>query len=328
VLGAAVFVVASVVVQAVPASAETAITEVGWWSASPNATAPPGGFAIQGSPDGTSTSLAAIRILVTPEPILRAALVLDEVGGLSNENAALQVCPTLGPWKAAAKGPITDAPDPDCTTSAPLVRSATTGTWSAEVTPFLGGASEVSLMVVVQPASDAPPPTVTPPPPPPIPPGVPPPVPAVPVSGLPLNAEIQFAPPGLSVDLVFGDEDDAASGTGDTDFSDLSTGSGSSSSSDAFVVPTDASSSFRGSGSFDSFAPRVTAAPVADPAGLSAATPVPGQGQVLAGDPARFRVDPKSRSWPFGRMLLFVLVAAVAGAGSSFARSRLRSATA
>jgi hypothetical protein len=320
---AAVLVIASVLGPASPAAAEITITEVGWWSANPSASAPPGGFAIQGAPDGTSSSVAAIRVLVTPEPIVRAALILTEAGGLSNENAALQVCPTADEWTAVEGGEFTEAPAPDCTTPVPLTRSATSRTWSAEITQLLTGTSQVSLMVVIQPANEAPPPTVSPPPTPGVPPPVPPPVPGSPVAGVPLNAEIQFGPPALSVDLAF--SDDAASE--DTDFSDLSTGS----SSESFIVPTDSSSfvspSFTGSGS-TSFAAPVTATPAADPAGLAAETPIPGQGQVLAGDPPRFQVDAEPRSWPFARMFLFVVVAAVIGAASSFARARLRSATA
>ena len=63
----------------------------------------------------------------------------------------------------------------------------------------------------------------------------------------------------------------------------------------------------------------------ADPAGLVAETPVPGQGQVLAGDPPRFRVDDgQSRPVPWGRIGLFVIGSAIVAVGSTLARSRLR----
>ena len=330
-VGAAFAGVCSVLMLVLPARADATITAVGWWSANPQATAPPGGFAIQGAPDGTSTSLAAIRVLVTPEPITRAALVLNEAGGLSNENAALQVCTTADPWQPVERGEITEAPAPDCTKAVPLVRSPTTKSWSADVTGLVQGVSEVSLMVVVPPPSgEAPAPTVTPPPAPPIPPPVPPAVPAPPVAGLPLNLEIQFGPPTLSVDLAFSEATDPE--TSDTDFSDLSTGS----SDGSFIAPTD--SSFGGS-SFSTFTPSAptssfdfqqpAAVAAADPAGLAAATPVPGQGQVIAGDPPRFRVDDGTkRPIPWGRIGLFVIGSAAVAALSTLARSRIRTTTA
>lgn len=235
------------------AGAQTApgITELGWWSRSPAATAAEGGFRVAAAPDGP-TSVAALRIETGAEGLSAAPIEVPEVGGVGVEVAAIRACPTTENWTAASPGPLEEAPPQDqCQgTFVDLTRDAAAKTWKGDLGPLLAGKTGVASVVIV------PGPAATPgggqqPPPPAGP--LPAPTPAGP-SPVPLAFDVELGPPVLTAapggaPSASGDSggsgftDEPAAVGGDAGTSSPSFGAGSSSfSTDALDLPAPAAS--------------------------------------------------------------------------------------
>ena len=110
-----------------------AVVGVGWWTRQPAAGARNGGFQVANAPDG-AYSEAALRVRVDSPSLTKAVLVLNEGGGLRQDSAAIQVCPTSSTWGQADPGSWDQAPQADCRRQAvKLDRNASQSTWSANV---------------------------------------------------------------------------------------------------------------------------------------------------------------------------------------------------
>lgn len=135
------------------------ITDVGWWSQRPGASAAPtGGFEVA-SGLGGDQSIAALR--TTNRGASSTTLVLEEADGEDGGPGALQVCTVTGEWSAANPGSFADAPTFDCEAgSAALERDSASSEWRGEVTSLLAGGAS-SLMVVPAAQSAAPLPVST-----------------------------------------------------------------------------------------------------------------------------------------------------------------------
>lgn len=136
-------------------TAGPAAVEVGWWTRLPTESAPAGGFAVGSAPDGP-TSVAAVR-LDLESGVRSATLDVSEAGGTLQGLAALRVCVTTTPWRAAAGGPMTDAPTADCGGHAVSLVSRGSGAWQADVSTLTTGRTGVvSLMVLPDPDQGVP----------------------------------------------------------------------------------------------------------------------------------------------------------------------------
>lgn len=269
----------------VAAQVAASITETGWWSRNPAATAPAGGFQVASAPDGP-VSVTALRVQVDATSLRSALLILSESNQVGT--ATLQVCPTTAAWSAAAPGPITAAPAPECGSAVALQRNEVQRVWTADVAAVLGGgAGQKSLVVVPGPSA------------------LPVPVPfQVDFAGAALQADGDVPPPsGATGDGAFG------GGIADTtpfatDFSaptDL--GVAPSFSAPAIETPTAA-------------IPSVSETATAAPAQVPGRFPTRGDiGIPVAGGPKK----------PWGRLPLLILAAAAVGAGSAVGRERLQS---
>lgn len=120
--------------------------ELGWWSQSPVASAPPGGFAVAHAANQT-VSVAAVRLRL-PTGDHSVVLTAPETGGAGQATAAVRVCTTTSTWHAAAPGPWAEAPVADCVRSAVFTRAADGATWTGDVSALVLGGGEVSLMLV------------------------------------------------------------------------------------------------------------------------------------------------------------------------------------
>ncbi|MBI2168628.1 MAG: hypothetical protein HYU28_03880 [Actinobacteria bacterium] len=165
-------------VGAVPrAAAEPAVSEVGWWTSSPFASAPEGGVAVGNAPNGPS-SVAAVRLDLGRGVTGAATLRLEEAGGFAQEVASIQACRGDDAWQAADGGPLEDAPEDRCGTS-PVLLEETEGVWTVDVAALIGGDSTATVMLLPGPGSD-------------------------PTGTLGLGWEVQFHEPSLSATEVAG----------------------------------------------------------------------------------------------------------------------------
>ncbi len=133
------------------ASAETidvGVTEVGWWSSNPIAIPQPeGGFQVVAGPDGSTQSLAAIRLSIAAVSIDSLPVHLVESSSVGADFGMLRLCSTKDAWTAANPGTLESAPTPDCTISAGLTRT-TDGSWLGDAAALAPHGGEVSLMVL------------------------------------------------------------------------------------------------------------------------------------------------------------------------------------
>lgn len=129
-----------------PVFAVPRVTEVGWWSRQPGATAPQGGFAVATTPDGP-TSVAAVRLEL--EFGIEVPILTAKESTLRGSVSTLRVCPTGDAWTPASPGTFDKAPKAACdVASADLVRQAD-GNWRADVGPLLRGRTgTVAVMIV------------------------------------------------------------------------------------------------------------------------------------------------------------------------------------
>lgn len=143
------------VAPAAPAATVTVrVAAVSWWSRQPGAAAQPaGGFQIADGIDGAE-SAAAIRVEVPEAQGLKATLVLAEAASsIAPTAAGIRVCTTSGGWPAANPGPYAQLPKADCSHPVTLRRSGSPPQWTGDVTSMLPPATTVNLEI--QPAVDA-----------------------------------------------------------------------------------------------------------------------------------------------------------------------------
>lgn len=129
------------------------VTDVGWWSRRPGATAQPAAYFEVANGLQGEESVAALRVPLAGA-VLSATIELTESGGVAQQAAVLKLCTTSTPWTPANPGAFADAPKPDCTVSVEPKREAS-GKWSADVTGLLaaaGAAGAANVMVLPVPA--------------------------------------------------------------------------------------------------------------------------------------------------------------------------------
>lgn len=290
--------------------AGASISDVGWWTSNPAASAPEGGLAVSAGPSGT-ISVGAVRVLLLVDRIDTARLSLAEEGGLQAGGAQLQVCATPNAWSAGPKQPMAAAPKAECEGGTAELKRSAEGVWSADVSSLLtpdGDDREVSLMVV--PAGSG---------------------------SVPVGFEVRFNPPAIE---ATGTSDDDASSSFDTSeftSSDASAGAGSGAAAGTGSSGDTGSSSF--GSSFSS--PSAGLAPVAvpsfssdqtagtfetsptasDTAAATALEPTTAEPSVLARTRPALTGGRPSR---VGQGLFFVVVSLAVGAAVGFGHARLR----
>lgn len=127
------------------AAAATAVTEVGWWTRSPLASAPDGGFAVGSGPDG-ATSVAAVRIDLEGGVDTLVLEVQPTSGGVAL--GSLEVCVVADTWTAVAAGALDDAPQTACDAdSVPFARAG--DAWRADVSSLVSASSGVVSLGVL-----------------------------------------------------------------------------------------------------------------------------------------------------------------------------------
>jgi hypothetical protein len=133
------------------ASADVPVSQVGWWTRSPQPqSVPEGGIAVGAAPDGALTVAAVL--VDAGDGASGSQLRLVETDG-TGPIATVQVCPTVATWSAAAGGPMEDAPEGQCDAGVAMTRGED-GTWVADVQPLLDGKTgDVGLLVA--PAADS-----------------------------------------------------------------------------------------------------------------------------------------------------------------------------
>ena len=300
--------IAAMAAGAWPLSARAAVSEVGWWSRNPTASAPTGGLQVANSLDGV-LSFGAIRAGDGNSAVLSATVTLKESGqGVNATGASLQACPAAGTWKPGKGGSFAEAPKADCVAgSVNLTRDASSSTWSGDVTSIL-------------PAGDAA-------------------IAIVPGKGGGVF-ELSFDAPGLTVTV--------AGGSGGIDGFDASEFGGSSSSSSSASPSSSSSSSFddagssSGSGSSSAFRSSPTfsadsstsfsAEPVTTDAAASTDTtvtdPAASGATETASTPTRNFAQPSAAVGDAGgnravQFFAFLLTAAIIGTIAGVARNRL-----
>jgi hypothetical protein len=134
------------VVWARPAAAAASISDVGWWSDRPGASAPDGGFVVGTGPQGP-VSVAAVRIDLG-DGVTGALLSFTESGGVATSTAALAICATGDGWTAAPGAPLAEAPATSCAGTA-VAPTRTETTWTADIQALVEDRTgTVSLAIV------------------------------------------------------------------------------------------------------------------------------------------------------------------------------------
>jgi len=294
------------------------ITKVGWWTRSPAARAPDGGFNVGNAADGP-VSVAAVEVS-SSTGLKRATLVLTEEGGIQADSAKLAVCATPNEWDAGAAQPMADAPKAECDSGqVELARNASSSTWAADVSSLLSDIEDegvVSLMIVPSGAA------------------------AVPVA-----FEVRFQKPELSSEVSASSSStdfssEFSSGDGSSSFG--SSDSGSSSSAGGFSNSTGNSSSDLSTFGPTTFNSSATVAPVAPTAADGAAGAVSPAGDGAAGGttattaPAELAALPTQAGTGAAvgggnhavQALFFVFLATIAGTAAGAGRWFVRNRTA
>lgn len=124
------------------------VSETGWWSRRAGATAiDDDGFEVAWGVQGAE-SVAAVR-LAPGAASGTTLLLLEEIGGFSQESAAIDVCLADPDWEPANPGAFADQPDASCAGAVDAGRDAAGGQWVADITTLTAGATgEVSLALV------------------------------------------------------------------------------------------------------------------------------------------------------------------------------------
>ncbi|HEX2850927.1 MAG TPA: hypothetical protein VHN98_10255 [Acidimicrobiales bacterium] len=271
------------------------ITAVGWWTRQPGASAPPGGFRVSKQADGDS-GVAALRIDVTADSVVRALLVLRESGGVRQTSASILACTTSSAWQPASAGAFDQAPKADCSGAIPLSRDANNGYWAADIARLLAGRGTTSVMLMPGPSSDGLPVDL----------GY-----EVDIDGAQLAATAGAAEPPPSSSSSTVRVDGGAFALGSTSAPEAASGAPASS----FTAP---ASSTGGDGAIATSAPPSPAAPLT----ASPKTTVPTPPARLSGT-AGVRLAGTGAGLPWGRLVFLVPLAALIGAGGVFGRRLL-----
>jgi hypothetical protein len=285
--------VAAALVMAAPSDGSTltsSVARVGWWSQQPGAQPQPeGGFQVATGPSG-DLSVAAVDVSISEGSDVAATLTMEgsETSLGSTHPAVLQVCVAATPWKDANPGAWADAPQPDCSPAAKVTGDGSK--WTADVSQLVHAGGTTSLMVL-------------------------------PVDQ-PVNGVVD---PGWQVTITKATV--AATGTTASDSStiDSSATSGSSSGSSSFGTGSSSDSFGTGTGSS---APAIvtppaesTVTPAVPPATPPPAAAVPAKPPFT---PTKILATPKQVDHnPWARLLLFLPLAALVGAGAALLRVRL-----
>lgn len=145
--GCVAFVLALPLAGEVGAQPSATISASGWWTRSPLQQAPEDGLAVATAPDGTVT-FAALMIDTGHEGVNEATLQMEEAGGVGAV-AALRVCPTHTAWEPVAGGQLEEAPKPECDAKSVTVARAAEGIWQAPLATLLAGETGVVAIAVV-----------------------------------------------------------------------------------------------------------------------------------------------------------------------------------
>lgn len=127
------------------AHAAGSVAGVGWWTRSPVASAPDGGFAVAAAPDGP-VSVAAVRVdLGAGVSTLVLSTALSQG---APELVTAEVCVTSDAWAEAGPGAIEEAPSTACSgASVPFSRAG--DGWRADVSSLVAGRSGALSLAVV-----------------------------------------------------------------------------------------------------------------------------------------------------------------------------------
>lgn len=262
------------------------VAKVGWWSQQPGAQPQPdGGFQVTNGPSG-ALSVAAIDVVIGDGTDISASLTLAEGSSVGSDRAGLIVCTTSSSWSAANPGAWGDQPSSDCSRAVTMTRDAASVSWKANISGFVHGGQTTSLMIV--PA-------------------------AQPVGGL--------VDPGWQVSITKASvtaDGTTASDTFTTEpaFTETTTlGSSSGPSPSAAPLP-----SFTPDTAVQP-APLSTATPAAPPAAPPAAAAAPVPSEAFSGSGVVRRAGREHKPW--GRLLVFVPIAAAVGLGAAAAKRQL-----
>ena len=139
--------VAVVLVIGLPTASAATRGPVGWWTRSPAASAPDGGFTVGNAPDGP-VSVAAIEVDLE-DGVSSASLSFAQTGGAAPTAAQLVACIIASGFGAVEAGPIEEAPATTCSTTQAPVTSADGTTWKVDITELVGDrAGTVGVAIV------------------------------------------------------------------------------------------------------------------------------------------------------------------------------------
>jgi len=128
---------------------------VGWWTRSPVASAPAGGFEVAKAPDG-ALSVAAVRI-DAGAAVTRGRLDLTQTEGAGDQVAAVTVCPAGDDWTPATGGDLAKAPPARCDLASVALTRGEGGAWTADVTALLASPNRPGWSLALVPDPGAPP---------------------------------------------------------------------------------------------------------------------------------------------------------------------------
>ena len=287
-LGVAIVAAGSWFATSAPTRADTvsaSVSKVGWWTQQPGAQpAPDGGFQIANSAGGT-LSQAAADIAVGIGSGVSATITLTEGQSVHSDAAGIQICLAATPWKAANPGALADAPQSDCSRTLVMKRDATATTWTADLGGLLAGGHTTSLYFL--PAAQAP------------------------VPGIAVD-------PGWQVNIT----KVTVSASGTTSSDTFTVDPSASSSSSAGSSAGSSSSSFATSSASNTTAFAPGADTTVTPATPSA-TPPPAASVAAPAAPSPIASRRPAEHKPWARLLIFVPLAALLGAGATLARRQL-----
>ena len=129
-------VLASIALLNVPTSSAATRGPVGWWTRSPAASAPDGGFTVGNAPDGP-VSVAAIEVDLD-DGVSSASLSFAQTGGAAPTAAQMVACIIAGGFGAVEAGPIEEAPATTCSSTQAAVTSSDGTTWRVDIGDLVG----------------------------------------------------------------------------------------------------------------------------------------------------------------------------------------------
>ena len=139
--------VAVVLLLNVPTSSAATRRPVGWWTRSPAASAPDGGFTVGNAPDGP-VSVAAVEVDLD-EGVSSASISFAQSGGAAPTSAQLVACIIASGFGTVKGDPIEEAPATTCSTTQAPVTSTDGTTWTVDISDLVGDrAGTVGVAIV------------------------------------------------------------------------------------------------------------------------------------------------------------------------------------